>query len=306
MKYLGIDGGGTKTSFCLTDGSFNILSEYQAGGCYYPHIGKDGVIQTLKSGIEICLKNAGADANDVAAFCGLPAYGELEDFNADMPEITSSLIVPIGFSNDVQVCHAGALGGAAGITIVAGTGSIGFGQDESGNFVRSGGFGPEMNGDEGSAYYIGSKLIQKYIRQLDYREERTILYDEVKKALGLVNYFDICDYITKTIQTNREAIAGLAKLAYSIALTGDTASRGIFSEAVTELYLLAAAVKKQLDFKNAPIQVSYAGGVFKACDLVIPELTGLLEKNGMALTAPKYPPAIGACILAKKYNTEGK
>jgi len=306
MKYLGIDGGGTKTSFCLTDGSFNILAEYQTTGCYYPKIGKNGVINVLKSGIEICLNSAGVDAAEVTAYCGLPAYGELESLISDLPEIQKSLPVPTGFSNDVEVCHAGALGGSPGITLVAGTGAIAFGRDEAGNTARSGGFGPELNGDEGSAHYIGLRMLQTFTRQSDHREERTLLYAELKKALGLKKDFDICTYMMETLKTNRESIAALAKLAYNIALMGDEACRGIFSEAAREIYIMAAAVKKQLNFAKPPIKVSYAGGVFKSGDLVIPELSGLLENNGMILKTPEFTPVIGACILAKKYKTEEK
>lgn len=302
MKYLGIDGGGTKTSFCLTDESLNILSEYQTTGCYYPDVGKDGIVDIIKKGIEMCLidTNTGADTDikDIRACCGLPAYGELDGLMSDLPEIKSRIPVPVKFCNDVEVCHAGALGLNPGIAIISGTGSIAFGRDEAGKTARSGGFGCELGGDEGSAHFIGLKLVQKFTRQSDYREERTILYNEVKKALNLQNDFDICTYMIETIKLEREAVAKLALLAYSTAVMGDTVCRGIFSEAAHELYLLAAAVKKQLDFADFPVTVSYGGGVFKAGDMILPGLNDLLEKDGMVLAAPKYPPVIGACLLA--------
>ena len=303
MKYLGIDGGGTKTGFCLVDESLNILGEYQTSGLYYPDIGKDGIVEVLNKGIENCLKNADADIDikEVKAYCGLPAYGELESLIADLPEIKSRLPAEIemGFVNDVEVCHAGSLGGDFGIALIAGTGSIAFGRDENGNKARSGGFGPETGGDEGSAYYIGLRLIQKFTKQADFREDRTILYDEVKKALDFKKDFDVCTYMVETIKRDREPVAKLSMLAYEIAKKGDPACRSIFSEAAYEIYLLAASLKKQLDFKNFPIKVSYGGGVFKSGDFVLSELGGMLEKNDMILTKPKYSPVIGACILAK-------
>jgi len=299
MKYLGIDGGGTKTSFCLTDDSLNILSEYETTGCYYPIIGKDGIVELLQKGIEICAKDAGVDMKDITAYCGLPVYGELESLMSDLPEIQGRLPVPIEFCNDSEVCHAGALGALPGITVIAGTGSISFGVDESGNSARSGGFGPEMGGDEGSAHFIGIRLIQKFTRQSDYREERTLLYSEVKKALGLKNDIDICAHMIETVKMDREYVAGLAILANNIARLGDTVCKNIFSEAAYELYLLAAAVKRQLNFTDLPIKVSYAGGVFKADDLIMPELSSLLKENDMILVKPKFSPVIGACLLAK-------
>jgi N-acetylglucosamine kinase-like BadF-type ATPase len=299
MKYIGIDGGGTKTSFCLTDESFHILSEYQTTGCYYPNVGKTGIIEVLREGIQVCLNSAGIGVKDVISYCGLPAYGELDKLMADLPEIAEQLPVPVKFCNDSEVCHAGALGGSPGITIIAGTGSIAFGRDETGSPARSGGFGSEMNCDEGSAHFIGLRLIQKFTRQSDLREDRTLLYDEVKKELGLKNDIDIYEYMTEIKKMDRRYIAGLAVTVDKIARLGDTACRDIFLEAAHELYLLASALKKQLNFTGLPVKVSYAGGVFKAGGLILPELKNLLEKNDMLLENPKYPPVIGACILAK-------
>ena len=299
MLYLGIDGGGTKTSFCLTDESLNILSEYQTTGLYYPEIGKDGIVEVLNKGIEMCLQDADADIKNIKSYCGLPAYGELDYLINDLPEIKSRLLIPMEFCNDVEVCHAGALAFTPGITVIAGTGSIAFGHDEAGNKTRSGGFGPEPGGDEGSAYYIGMKLIQKFTRQSDYREDRTLLYGEVKKALDFKKDFDVCEYMVEIIKTGRANIAKLSLLAYDIAKMGDTACRGIFSDAAHELYLLAAAIKKQLKFQELPIKVSYAGGVFKSGELVLAKFGDLLKQNDMILTKPKYSPVIGACILAR-------
>ena len=283
------------------------MSEYQTTGCYYPHIGKNGIIEIIQKGVERCLKDAGIKIKEkeIRACCGLPAYGELESLMADLPEIQSRIPVPIIFCNDADVCHAGALDSSPGVTVIAGTGSIAVGHDGTGKKARSGGFGSEMNCDEGSAHFIGLKLIQKFTKQADYREERTLLYDEVKKALDLKNGMDIYGHMVEKIKMDREYIAKMAVLAYNTACLGDTVCKNIFSEAAYELYLMAAAVKKQLHFENffgnLPVKVSYAGGVFRAGKLILHELGSLLEENGMILIEPKFPPVIGACILAKNY-----
>ena len=301
MRYLGIDGGGTKTSFCLIDESVNIISEYQSSGCYYPAAGKNGVIKILTEGIEACLKNAGADINitEIKTCCGLPSYGELDSLMSDLPEIQSRLPVSVKFCNDVEICHAGALNCKPGIAIIAGTGSIAYGYDEMGNKARSGGFGSEMNCDEGSAHCVGLRLIQKFTRQADFREERTLLYDEVKKALDLKSDIDIYSYMIETIKMERRIIAQFAVLAEQIARMGDKPCLDIYREAAYELFLPANAVKKQLEFTSAPVNVSYGGGLFKANDLIIPELNGLLQSRAMVLNKPEFPPVVGACLIAK-------
>jgi N-acetylglucosamine kinase-like BadF-type ATPase len=306
MKYIGIDGGGTKTMFCLMDDSLTVLSEYQTTGCYYPDIGKDGIVDLIFGGIETLLKSAGIETMenpeemlDISAYCGIPAYGELDSLMADLPEIKKRIPVKIEFCNDAEICHAGALNAKAGIAVIAGTGSIAFGRDESGGTARSGGFGSEMNCDEGSAHYIGLKLIQHFTRQADFREERTLLYDEVKKELGLKKDIDMYAYMVEDIKMNREIIAGYAMFAHTLALNGDPVCKSIFFDAAKEICLMAEAVKKQLKFSSSPVKVSYAGGVFKSGDALLPKLSNLLRKKNMILRAPKFQPAIGACLMAK-------
>ena len=49
---------------------------------------------------------------------------------------------------------------AAGIVVIAGTGSIAYGRRADGIFARAGGLGPEK-GDEGSGYWIGKELLRR-------------------------------------------------------------------------------------------------------------------------------------------------
>src|ERR1700736_1868128 len=56
--------------------------------------------------------------------------------------------------SDVEAAYLGALGGTAGVLLLAGTGSIALGRDRRGRFPRAGGLGPLL-GDDGSAFAIG-------------------------------------------------------------------------------------------------------------------------------------------------------
>jgi N-acetylglucosamine kinase-like BadF-type ATPase len=61
--------------------------------------------------------------------------------------------------SDAEAAHAGALGGRAGLLILAGTGSIAIGRDARGRWHRAGGLGPLL-GDEGSAFWIGREWLR--------------------------------------------------------------------------------------------------------------------------------------------------
>jgi len=218
----------------------------------------------------------------------------------DLDYIKSKLPVRTLFTNDVVVGYYGSLGFTAGINVVAGTGSIAIGFDESGNCARAGGFGHAMNCDEGSGHHIGLALIQKFTRQSDMREERTLLYSIVRQELQLSKDMDILSRMTEDIGMDRAEVAKLSILAHKIALQGDEACISIFNNAARELYLLAAGVRRQLEYKQTPIKVSYSGGVFKAGELIFTPFERLLSKNGFMLVKPASTPVCGACLQAEK------
>jgi len=58
--------------------------------------------------------------------------------------------------SDVEIAHKAALGGEAGVLILAGTGSIALGTSFEKKWARAGGLGPR-HGDEGSGFWIGCR-----------------------------------------------------------------------------------------------------------------------------------------------------
>lgn len=61
---------------------------------------------------------------------------------------------PVTFTGDQQTALYGALGGPGGIVLIAGTGSICYGQSTDGREARSGGWGSLMD-DEGGGFALG-------------------------------------------------------------------------------------------------------------------------------------------------------
>ena len=83
-----------------------------------------------------------------------------------------------------MVCGwAGSLGAEDGINIVAGTGSIGYGQRGSVS-ARAGGWG-EAFSDEGSAYWIAMQGLNAYSRMSDGRLPKGPLHTLINEALNL-------------------------------------------------------------------------------------------------------------------------
>jgi N-acetylglucosamine kinase-like BadF-type ATPase len=153
--FLGVDGGGTKTAFVLTGADGRELARHEGGSSYHIQVGFEALHALLQEGVQAVLAKAGASAEDVIfAFFGLPAYGEdtqVQPFLDVMPEAVLGHH-RYACGNDMICGWAGSLGGEDGINIVAGTGSIGYGERQ-GLSARAGGWG-EVFSDEGSAYWI--------------------------------------------------------------------------------------------------------------------------------------------------------
>src|SRR5262249_22680106 len=76
--------------------------------------------------------------------------------------------------NDALVALVAGAGDAAGVVVVAGTGSIAYGRNDSGRAARAGGWG-HLLGDEGGGFWIGRAALRAVVRQFDGRGPVTLL-----------------------------------------------------------------------------------------------------------------------------------
>ena len=73
----------------------------------------------------------------------------------------------VTFTGDQQTALYGALGGPGGIVLIAGTGSICYGQSTDGREARSGGWGSLMD-DEGGGFALGRDALAAVVRAEDW------------------------------------------------------------------------------------------------------------------------------------------
>ncbi len=223
MYFIGIDGGGTKTSFTLIDDAGVKIGDYVAETSHYEQVGFDGVERVLENGIKrLLMENNLKRKNLGGVFLGLPGYGEAKSVKTKLDEIVNNILkdIPHKVGNDVEVGLGGSLAGMCGINIVSGTGSIALGKDSKGNFIRCGGWG-DFIGDEGSAYWIGKKTLEMFAKQSDKRIERGDLYYNIKEVLDLNDDFDIIDYAINKINKDRTKIAEFSSICCDSARKGD-------------------------------------------------------------------------------------
>ncbi|MET0657859.1 MAG: BadF/BadG/BcrA/BcrD ATPase family protein [Steroidobacteraceae bacterium] len=302
--FLGVDGGGTKTRFALMDRDRKLLSEAQFGTSYHPEVGLDGVREVLELGIAEVLSRAGIDASQIAyAFFGLPGYGEDGALTPSLDALPRSILGHDRYAcdNDMVCGWAGSLAAEDGINIVAGTGSIGYGQ-RRGRCARAGGWG-EAFSDEGSAYWIAMQGLNAYSRMSDGRLPKGPLHALINQSLKLENDLDLCAQVYGANARSRSELAQFSQLVSKAAGLGDQAAVDIFRRAGQELAQIAEALRQELGYESGePVKLSYSGGAFSAGDVLLTPFRNALAAASPAfeLCRPLHDPHIGAALYAAK------
>lgn len=300
--FLGADGGGTKTEFVLIDSSGQIRARHQGSSSYYLQIGLDGLAQVLRDGITAVLTEAKLSPKNIRyAFFGLPAYGEDSQIEDRLDSLPRDILGHDHYrcGNDMVCGWAGSLAGEDGINIVAGTGSIGYGE-RLGASARCGGWG-EIFGDEGSAYWIAAQGLNAFTRMSDGRLPVGPLYRMMKKHFEITADLDLCGRVMG--DASRDKIAALSTLVAEAAAAGDAVALAIFDRAGRELAEIVEAIRVQLHYgMRESVRLSYSGGVFRSGDLILQPLRRHLAgfSPRYQLAAPIFSPSIGAALYAAR------
>ena len=290
--FLGVDGGQSSTYALIGDSIGRVLGAGRGGPSN--HVGAAEGRAKFTGAIQDCLTAACAHGGlDVSAirfassclgFSGGPA-----DKEAILQEILPSARIMV--THDALIALSGATAGEPGLIVIAGTGSIAFGRNASGDTARAGGWG-YVFGDEGGAFHIVRQALRAALRLEEGWGPPTSLRPTLLEATGARDVNELLHRLY-TPEFARPRIAEFAKLVDHAAENGDATAREILNEAAEQLASIARAVHGQLFDAGEPARLAYIGGVFRSCTV--------LEKF-RALTGhaapPLYGPAAGALLEA--------
>lgn len=298
MYFLGVDGGGTKTTFTLIDEIGKIIYSTTKGACHFNQIGFEKLEVLLREGLNEILYGANIKRDEIKhSFLGLAGYGKVEEAKVKIENVVKKAFYELDYTvdSDIRVAIAGALSGRDGINIIAGTGSIGLSINGD-KISRCGGWGASI-GDEGSAFWIGKKSIETFSKECDGRLRKGSLYEMFKKKLRLEDENKIITFLNDKIKNDRGEIAKLAYICSLSALEGDENAIKIFKEAGEELAQIVKVLLRNFD-NEEEVLLSYTGGVFKSGELILKPLRSELEEYNVKIISPILPPHLGACLLA--------
>ncbi len=269
--YLGIDGGGSKTTCAVGDES-SLLATVTAGPSNITRVGEARARESLQQAVREACAAAKIDPRQVRRACiGVAGAGREEIANLVrqvVAEITPCEIEAVG---DMQIALAAAFGAAPGVIVVAGTGSIAYGRDALGRTARAGGWGFAIS-DEGSAHWIGRAAVSSLLRTIDQRVDQNEYAQDVAEAsplfreLKAVWNLHSLDEFLRTANSNPD-FAALFPAILATADAGDPLALRVLAQAGGELAQLAAIVGRQLfaqgNLSLPAIPLAIAGGVFR-------------------------------------------
>ena len=270
--YLGIDGGGSKTTCAVGDES-SILGTATAGPSNITRVGEVRARESLHQAIQEACAAARIDPEQVQRAC-IGVAGAGRDEAADTIRQIAAEIVPgeIEVVGDMQIAMAAAFGTGPGVIVIAGTGSIACGRDALGRTARAGGWGFAIS-DEGSAHWIGRDAVSRVLRAIDEENdgqsavEASPLSRQLKAAWKIQSLGDL----QRAANSNAD-FAALFPAVFAAAEAGDGLAKSVLTQAGMELARLVRTVTRRLFAPDsaslAAIPLAMAGGVFRHSPLV--------------------------------------
>lgn len=143
---------------------------------------------------------------------------------------------PVVVASDVVTAHLGALGGADGTLLIAGTGAAALGADADGMRLVDG-WGPEL-GDFGSGSWLGREALRAVMRAGAGLGAQTALTAHIAERIGPAS--GIPSWIARDEPLARR-LATVAPVVLDAAERGDPVARGIAEDAVRLLTASAVA-----------------------------------------------------------------
>ncbi|MEP6644015.1 MAG: BadF/BadG/BcrA/BcrD ATPase family protein [Acidobacteriaceae bacterium] len=293
--YLGIDGGGSKTSFVVGDED-SLLGRAASGGSNVLKVGEAQAQESLASGIRRLCQLAKITPGQITRTCiGVAGAGRSEISDTVQRILSRLLPSEIKVVGDMVIAHHAAFGPDAGVIVIAGTGSIAYGRNFAGVIARAGGWGFAIS-DEGSGQWIGRTAVSSAMRAYDEGGASKLLQD-ILHSLALSSREDLVIFANAAPSPN---FSNLFPAVLAAAESGDSLAIEIMERAGRELANLSRIVADRIFLRDATIPLAMAGGVFQNSATVRQVFsTEIQSTSKVVVNETVVDPVIGALELAR-------
>ena len=299
--FLAVDGGGSKTEFCLYDRATGETRHFFSGSTNYKISPADAEREAFQEGVARVYSETGIGAERIRGLVlGMSGVDSPEDY-ARYLQIGLSTGVPedrIYLCNDSETAFY-AEGTPPGLCIIAGTGSCATGVAADRRTARSGGWGTPIS-DEGSGGWIGIQVLQKLLRYCDGYDVHRPVFDSLREHFGAPTFDGLPRILTLI---SMQQIAATARLIMDQADAGDSYCVEWVHRAAFLAAEIAASVYAKLAFGGEPsVDVVMAGSLFKCPtyrEKFMEEMPRVTRSGNMRFCEEVKSPVLGGIALAK-------
>ncbi len=293
--FLGVEGGGTRTTVLLTDACGHVLAEWQRGPAVLPLLSDRELLWHLRELAASLPRQPDAVCLGMA---GVRTAADRKRLRRAATRIWPG--IPCLATSDLETALAAAPPRGSTpveVLVLSGTGSCCFGRSADGRTAKVGGRG-HVIGDRGSACDIGQRALRAVLADFDRHGRLGPLGAALLHAL---QFNEPDDLIPWSVQAPKTEIAGLAITVFALARRGDPLAAGLLDEAAAMLAEDARACADKLADPEDPVRFVFNGGVLLKNPGFLRDVGRRirLHRPGARLTPLKKPSVTGAIALAR-------
>lgn len=292
---LAVDAGQTGTRAALVRG---IMAGPLGRGPGVRHLQSPGGVEHAAAAISSAAERAGLPSAIDTVCVGLSGFvyhqGQLERLVTELRRRLQAARVVL--ASDVVTSYLGALGPRPGVVVAAGTGTVALAADGRGAVALVDGWG-HLLGDAGSGFAIGRAGLASALRALDGRGGSEDLRVRAERLYGPLGELPTAIYGG---EGPARRVAAFAEAVADAARAGDAIAREIWADAASELARTAVAAGERALGSDTTAEVSWAGSLFAAEDLLRAPFSRCLAERAprLRLVSPAGSSLDGAARLA--------
>jgi len=291
---IGMDVGGTSTRAVLADEHGQVLGQAISGTGNYNFVPIEEAAKSFQQAITDAQKMAGLESLKVEHIViGIePQPDPLYRYIKKVVKYKGIERRPEG-----ECSMVGGLAEKVGLSLIAGTGSVGFGCNRKGETHVTSCWG--TIGDEGSAWWLANQGVNAAFCAEDGRGPKTVLLPKLLRHFKVKSLRDACTVIY-TDPNVRRNFSQFSRMVMDAAKKGDRVAIGIVKQGAEEIVHILATCARVLRMQRSAYRVAATGGLVEKggwyFDLV---RKGLRKQHPKAdLVVPRFEPVVGATLIA--------
>ena len=288
--FIGVDGGGTKTKFMMTDRNGIVINELTLGACNPTSVGIDNSVTIFSDGIkQLC---SDIPYGKVSVYIGSAGCGIKSNQELISKGLSGLKLSRLQISGDAENIISAALRGGNGVIAILGTGSIIY--SVYGNTShRIGGYG-HFIGDTFSGSEFGRACLEAVFADLDKSGPKTAM----TKAVTDMNGTDISKMLADMYAEGKTYMARLAHIVFEAANTGDKVATEILDRNIKRFSAQLSAALAHLP-QDERFSIVLAGGITHYAERFVDGLKQNITANNLGeIKILDCEPVVGAVLLA--------